>query len=509
MSEPTRTEAWSAFLEGATYARASPRFDHEERDRKLETASHVRQLLETARERGSVDVQVARLLVELRDPGWPYRLTLPAHAPWLERWADSDEASLARALAGFLDSDKAPEVRFDAFAEAAERAEARGATEPNPRALLAFGSLFNFCLEPRTLPVVRSQPFRHLEELLGRQPEETDGPVGREYRNHLQFASWLENELRDLRIRDMLDLQALIFLSDRKDFWTLDSLPADSAPEADAPGWPARPLRPGQAYFAVASCLGYDAPYLEEWIEFHRLMGAERFFLYNNGDRQAQRDLLAPYVDRGIVVLHDWPNFPPQETAYTHCVREHAEDARWIACIDTDEFLFSPTGDSLPEVLAGYEHWPGVGVNPAHFLTSGHREKPAGLVTENYTTVTRHDRTVKMIVDPARAVRWATPHRFIYVSGFPVDENEHPIREEQTTYTSFSRLRINHYHTRSEAEFRTKSARPRPDTGAPYAEPDFDEIRRLESMFGRRDEAILGHVPALREALEKRETTRL
>ena len=38
-----------------------------------------------------------------------------------------------------------------------------------------------------------------------------------------------------------------------------------------------------------------------EWIEFHRLVGVERFFLYDNGSTDDHREVLAPYVEEGIV----------------------------------------------------------------------------------------------------------------------------------------------------------------------------------------------------------------
>ena len=42
------------------------------------------------------------------------------------------------------------------------------------------------------------------------------------------------------------------------------------------------------AYLSVCAIYRDEAHYLAEWIEFHRLVGVERFFLYNNGDREAQ-----------------------------------------------------------------------------------------------------------------------------------------------------------------------------------------------------------------------------
>ena len=59
--------------------------------------------------------------------------------------------------------------------------------------------------------------------------------------------------------------------------------------------------------------------------------------------------------------------------AFDHCIEHHRDDSRWIAFIDIDEFLFSPTGTPVPEILRDYEDWPGVGVNRVPFGPSGHR----------------------------------------------------------------------------------------------------------------------------------------
>jgi hypothetical protein len=262
-------------------------------------------------------------------------------------------------------------------------------------------------------------------------------------------------------------------------------------------------------YLSVCGCLGFDVPYLHEWVEFHRLVGAERFFLYNNGDRDEQRELMAPYVEEGLVVLHEWPVFPaPQMPAFRHCLDAHREDSRWIAFIDTDEFLFSPTGRALPDVLTEYEDAPGVGVCRAFFGPSGHVTKPDGLVIESYLRrLTKHRGSsfVKSVVDPQRTARAMNPHYFEFADGArAVDENHEPIEEQYAKTLSYDKLRINHYWTRSEEEWRAKASRLRPDLGEPYRlDWTAEHMRALDLETGERDETILSLVPPLRAALEK------
>ena len=265
-------------------------------------------------------------------------------------------------------------------------------------------------------------------------------------------------------------------------------------------------------YLSVHSCLGFDTAYLPEWIEFHRLVGVERFFLYNNGDRDAQRELLAPYVEDGIVVLHEFPGLPVQVPAFAHCLEHHREDSRWIAFIDTDEFLFSPTGQPLPEVLSRYEQWPAVGVCRPPFGPSGHRTKPAGLVIESYVTRIAPERprggalAVKSVIDPRRAVRPLNPHVFELRDGPLVDEQERPITKGQVDPPVYETLRINHYWTRSEEECELKFSRLRADNGQPYVSTRHAKgMVALENAYGVRDETILPLVEPLRERLAEAE----
>jgi hypothetical protein len=268
-------------------------------------------------------------------------------------------------------------------------------------------------------------------------------------------------------------------------------------------------------YLSACAIYRDEAHYLREWVEFHRLVGVERFYLYNNRSTDDHRRVLAPRIEDGSVVVTDWPLYPGQKAAYDHCIELHRDESRWIAFFDIDEFLFSPTGLQLPEVLAGYEQWPGIGVNRVRFGTSGHKVRPSGLVIENYVRRAPLSRyLVKSIVDPRRTSRCRTAHIFEYTDGVAVDENGRPlvhapdapadIPPEQASFTepfTARRLRINHYATRSEEEFRRKATRRKADTGQPPIRP-IPVDRVLRNFDRKRDETLLRYVPRLREAMQ-------
>jgi hypothetical protein len=267
-------------------------------------------------------------------------------------------------------------------------------------------------------------------------------------------------------------------------------------------------------YLSVCGIYLNEAPYLREWVEFHRLVGVEHFYLYNNRSTDNHREVLAPYIDEGLVELTDWDVFPGQMEAYDDCLERHRDESDWIAFIDLDEFLFSPTGRSLPDMLTEYERWPGVGVNWALFGPSGHTARPDGLVIENYVRRSDkkgHNDKIKSIVDPRRVRNFCLAHFFVF-HGEPhvaVDENHRLIDARPgspystTDEISFERFRVNHYTTKSEEEFRQKQQRIRVDNGQPREWTE-NQIRRLLTALDEvEDRTIQMYLPALRAELAR------
>jgi hypothetical protein len=305
-----------------------------------------------------------------------------------------------------------------------------------------------------------------------------------------------------LAVRDMIDVQSLILIAAlEQPFWTGSEQCAIGVP-------PPRPRatdgRLGTPATYLSACAVYrnEAPYLAEWIEFHRLVGVEHFFLYDNRSTDDHLEVLAPYLREGIVTLRDWDvALLDQRDTYDHCLEKDGDRSRWIAFIDLDEFLFSPTGQPLPELLTEYEGWPGVGANWAVFGSSGHETRPPGLVIENYLMRIDHpvNRFIKSIVDPRRAVRCINVHDFEYESLMTMDENHYPIHGVRSKSVSFSKLRINHYLTKSEEEARRKVDRPKE-----WQDHRRWRSSRIEEDFPQvEDRTILDYLPAAQEALAR------
>jgi hypothetical protein len=161
-------------------------------------------------------------------------------------------------------------------------------------------------------------------------------------------------------------------------------------------------------------------------------------------------------------------------------------------------------------LLVEYEEFPGVAANWAVYGSSGHRRKPPGLVIENYlwrcdSAEVEHTRYFKCIVDPQRATGCWHAHNFKFTEGTMVDEEKRPVVHHgwETDRPLLSKIRINHYFTRSEEECARKYARPRVNDSALMrgGEAPLEELHR--NLHDTRDDSILIYVPAVNEALAK------
>ena len=248
-------------------------------------------------------------------------------------------------------------------------------------------------------------------------------------------------------------------------------------------------LRGGVWYLSAVAAIKNEAAYLDEWLAFGLLEGIEHVLLYDNGSTDNTRDVLQPWIEAGIVELFDWPvhwKDGAQVKAHKDALLRLRGRTRWAAFIDPDEFLFSPTGKSLQEVLRRYEGCSGVVVNWQCYGSSGLKTRPTGLTIESYTRRARthwaRNRRVKTIVDPMLAVRPLSGHLFSVPTGHPlVTDDLRPVRifrskngrqrlrhiaarlpylpfdpysvmRPSPEQVSVSQLRINHYVVRSEEE---------------------------------------------------------
>ena len=214
---------------------------------------------------------------------------------------------------------------------------------------------------------------------------------------------------------------------------------------------------------AVVAIIKNEAAYIEEWVKYHILVGVERFYLYDNGSTDETRTLLAPYIQKGLIVLKEFPGQKRQLPAYNDAIKNYKHQTRYMAFIDADEFLFSCEPDKsvrqeVEEMFSEYPNAGGFAINWRMFGSSGHVKKPEGGVLENFLYRAKEDkrgnRCIKTIADPRRIYQYAHSHYPTYYRGYySLDERGNRVDGWGNTAEVIKRIRINHYYTKSEEEW--------------------------------------------------------
>ncbi|MCI9362446.1 MAG: glycosyltransferase family 92 protein, partial [Hungatella sp.] len=79
-----------------------------------------------------------------------------------------------------------------------------------------------------------------------------------------------------------------------------------------------------------------ESSVLREWIEYHLIVGVEHFYLYNNDSIDNYKEILDPYINKGIVTLIEWPGKQRQISAYEDSIEQYSGETTG------EKALFSP-----------------------------------------------------------------------------------------------------------------------------------------------------------------------
>ena len=145
------------------------------------------------------------------------------------------------------------------------------------------------------------------------------------------------------------------------------------------------------------------AELLPDWIDYHRRLGVDRVYIYDNSDKATIGEMLRSYS--AIEVIH-WPYARSQFQAQTHFLLLARRRCEWVILIDVDERLIyrpravswplhrSVTHDLPTQPLRQYlraQHTHGVSqiiVPPYEFGSSGCRLRPKKSPQEAYIHLT-------------------------------------------------------------------------------------------------------------------------
>jgi len=214
----------------------------------------------------------------------------------------------------------------------------------------------------------------------------------------------------------------------------------------------------------VALCLRFrnEAPFLEEWIEYHLAAGVDHFFLYNNFSSDNYKQVLCPYVERGRVTLIDWPYKPASPAAENDCIARTRGRFDWVGFLDADEFVVIRDGRSIPEFLAGFTDVPAVALFWYIYGSSGHKARPRDWVINAYKRRSaRLNVHFKVFVRPDQVTRNKNSHNFYYRGArCAVQEDGKKVFGSLSLVPTARNAWINHYYYKSLEDYMEKANSP-------------------------------------------------
>jgi len=272
-------------------------------------------------------------------------------------------------------------------------------------------------------------------------------------------------------------------------------------------------------FLSVCAIIQNEADYLKEWIEYHKLLGVEHFWIYNHLSTDNYLEVLEPYIKRGEVDLIQWTvnKYPAcQLTAYADGIQRASGRTHWLALIDVDEFFVPHKQDSLIGFLKDYESFGQVLVNWQIFGTSNLKSLSSNeLITEKLIEKfpTTFDSTwnsnyfVKAIVKPDQVVLPVISSHYYNLKPefITVDGSKHSVKPyTRTNQVNIQEIQLNHYWFRTlDYFYHVKMAR-REEVGDKYPQQLINWL--LSKGRSEKDQSIQRFIPKLKNAMNEKGT---
>lgn len=165
----------------------------------------------------------------------------------------------------------------------------------------------------------------------------------------------------------------------------------------------------------LVAILKNEEPFLDEWLVYHKLIGIEHFFIYDDEGTGNLSVFLKPHCDDVTIIdwkkeTHNRPGVGNQVAAYTHALNHFLKEYEWVIFLDADEFIVLREHSSIKQFLSGFPGMNAVSLNWHVFGHNGYYDNPKGLIT---TSLTRR------MYEPAVEVKSFTRTEFIAKISYP------------------------------------------------------------------------------------------
>lgn len=245
--------------------------------------------------------------------------------------------------------------------------------------------------------------------------------------------------------------------------------------------------KPPSSNAIIVGCMKNEAPYIVEWVAYHRQIGFDGFLIYTNDCSDGTDAILDRLQTLGYVQHRnndEWKGQSPQQHALNMSLKEKIlRDAAWVAHIDVDEFVNIRVGNGtvadllaqMPDATNIAMTWRLFGHNGverlqddlviAQFDHAAPRYCPKPHTNWGFKTMTRNlgtyeklscHRPTKPVKDRLDALRWYNGSGKVMSAQY----HEKGWRSDRANI-GYDLVQLNHYALRSAEAFLVKRQRGR------------------------------------------------
>lgn len=211
--------------------------------------------------------------------------------------------------------------------------------------------------------------------------------------------------------------------------------------------------------FSLVAIIKNEARYIDDWLRFHAICGFDHAYLYDNGSTDQCTDIALSCGHMNVTII-PWElhvitacrqvQVPRQSLAYAHAIQTFGGASRYMALIDTDEFIVPTQHKDISSVVRDAHYPSNIQLSWTMFGHSGYQSRPTIPVPFAYTSSTSSEneslKNVKTIIDPTSVTQIGV----------------HKCQTRTTAAVSGSNigLALHHYYLKSREDLAQKLATP-------------------------------------------------
>jgi hypothetical protein len=215
---------------------------------------------------------------------------------------------------------------------------------------------------------------------------------------------------------------------------------------------------------AIVVMSRFEDEYLLEWILYHKLIGIEHIFYYDNGNLEPEQNItkqiLQPFIDDNFITYIPWGQYNGTKYEFTdpHLIKHNdskhlmwcafdktikMKPSKWLIGIDMDEFIvLDPKYENMNTFLENKDNYKAIFMKAVELGTSKHILPKYNLVTEHYNLASHQK------MEPWKSIVNTSLHNYCGgVHSWGMSE-DNIFKQDDVT--------VNHYICKSEYEFTRK-----------------------------------------------------